>query len=45
MKIAIGSDHAGYKMKETVIAHLREKGIEVDAGDPMFAGTEQPVGP
>ena len=30
MKIAIGSDHAGYKMKETVIAHLREKGIEVD---------------
>jgi ribose 5-phosphate isomerase B len=30
MKIAIGSDHAGYKMKETVIAHLREKRIEVD---------------
>jgi ribose 5-phosphate isomerase B len=30
MKIIIGSDHAGYKMKQTVVAHLREKGIEVE---------------
>lgn len=33
MKIIIGSDHAGYRMKEKVIAHLRQQGIEVeDAG-------------
>ena len=33
MKIIMGSDHAGYPMKEKVITHLRERGIEVeDAG-------------
>jgi ribose 5-phosphate isomerase B len=33
MKIIIGSDHAGYQMKERVIAHLHDQGIEVeDAG-------------
>jgi ribose 5-phosphate isomerase B len=33
MKIIIGSDHAGYHMKEKVIIHLRERGVEVeDAG-------------
>jgi len=33
MKTIIGSDHAGYHMKEKVIIHLRERGIEVeDAG-------------
>lgn len=30
MKIIIGSDHAGYQMKEKVIAHLREREIEVE---------------
>lgn len=30
MKIAIGSDHGGYEMKEAVIAHLKEKGHEVE---------------
>lgn len=30
MKMIIGSDHAGYQMKKTVIAHLRERGIEVE---------------
>lgn len=30
MKISIGSDHAGYRMKETVAAHLRGKGMDVD---------------
>lgn len=29
MKIAIGSDHAGFKLKETVKASLTSKGIEV----------------
>jgi ribose 5-phosphate isomerase B len=34
MKITIGADHAGYAMKEKVIAHLREKGIELDDEGP-----------
>ena len=29
MKIATGSDHAGFKLKEAVKKHLTEKGIEV----------------
>lgn len=28
MKIAIGSDHGGYNLKETIKKHLDEKGIE-----------------
>ncbi|MBP5385481.1 MAG: ribose 5-phosphate isomerase B [Lachnospiraceae bacterium] len=30
MKIAIGSDHGGFDMKEAVIAHLKEQGHEVN---------------
>lgn len=30
MKIAIGSDHGGFDLKEIIIAHLKEKGYEVD---------------
>lgn len=30
MKIIIGSDHAGYRMKERVKAHLKERGIEAE---------------
>ena len=30
MKIIIGSDHAGYSMKEKVTAHLRERGVQVE---------------
>ena len=30
MKIIIGSDHAGYTMKEKVTAHLREHGVQVE---------------
>ncbi|MFO7969854.1 MAG: ribose 5-phosphate isomerase B [Candidatus Izemoplasmatales bacterium] len=29
MRIAIGSDHAGYEFKDAIKKHLREKGIEV----------------
>lgn len=28
MKIAIGSDHGGYTLKQTVMKHLEEKGVE-----------------
>ena len=27
--IAIGSDHGGFALKELVIKHLQEKGVEV----------------
>lgn len=30
MKIAIGCDHGGYELKETILAHLRERGETVD---------------
>ncbi len=40
MKIAIGSDHAGFHYKEKIIAHLRDAGHEVtDFG----ANSEEPV--
>ncbi len=29
MKIAIGSDHAGFELKEQIITYLKSKGIEV----------------
>lgn len=29
MKIAIGSDHAGFSLKKQVLEHLKEKGLEV----------------
>ena len=29
MKVAIGCDHGGFELKERVVAHLKEKGIEV----------------
>ncbi|MFN3930053.1 MAG: ribose 5-phosphate isomerase B [Thermoflexus sp.] len=37
MRIAIGADHAGYTLKETLVAYLRERGIEV-----MDFGTHGP---
>ena len=33
MKVALGADSAGFAMKEKIIAHLNERGIEtVDVG-------------
>ncbi|MCO6499644.1 MAG: ribose 5-phosphate isomerase B [Vicingus serpentipes] len=34
-KIAIGSDHAGYELKEIVITYLKEKNIEVKDFGPF----------
>ncbi len=28
MKVALGSDHGGYDLKETIAAHLKDRGIE-----------------
>ena len=30
MKIAIGSDHGGYELKQKVIRHLEEKGMQCE---------------
>ena len=44
MKIAIGSDHVVYELKGKVIAHLKEKGIEVkDFGTNSTERTDYPI--
>lgn len=30
MKVAIGSDHGGFALKEQIVVHLKEKGYEVE---------------
>lgn len=43
MKIAIGSDHAGYRYKNSIIAHLRDRGVEVvDFGTDSDAPVDYP---
>ena len=43
MKIAIGSDHAGFRYKEAIVAHLREGGHEVtDFGTHSEAPVDYP---
>ncbi len=42
--IAIGSDHGGFELKELVIAHLKEKGMEVkDVGCFDKSSCDYPV--
>lgn len=44
MKIAIGSDHAGYDYRLKIIDHLRQKGHEViDFGTPSPESTDYPL--
>lgn len=44
MKIAIGSDHAAYRFKLDVEAHLKEKGIEfIDFGTDNEERTDYPT--
>jgi ribose 5-phosphate isomerase B len=40
MRIALGSDHAGYRLKEAVAGHLRSLGHEVE---DLGTGSEEPV--
>lgn len=43
MKIAIGSDHGGYELKEAIKTHLEEKGIYIeDFGTDSTASTDYP---
>lgn len=44
MKIAIGSDHAGFNYKQRIIEHLKEKGHEVsDFGTHSADSTDYPL--
>ncbi len=44
MKIALGSDHGGYELKEKLIAYLKEKGVEtVDCGCPSTESCDYPI--
>lgn len=44
MKVAIGSDHGGFDLKESVIRHLKECGIEVkDVGCYSKDSCDYPV--
>lgn len=44
MKIAIGSDHAGYRLKEILKAHLKKRGHRViDMGTDSEASVDYPL--
>ena len=44
MMIAIGSDHGGYALKQEIMAHLRERGLEYkDYGTYTEASCDYPV--
>ena len=44
MRIAVGSDHAGFPLKEKITAYLREKGYEVlDLGTYSLDSVDYPV--
>jgi ribose 5-phosphate isomerase B len=44
MKIAIGSDHAGFELRKTIIQHLESKGLEVmDVGTHGTESTHYPI--
>ncbi len=43
MKIAIGSDHGGYELKELIKKHLQEKGFDIkDFGTDSTESTDYP---
>ncbi|MEO8733751.1 MAG: RpiB/LacA/LacB family sugar-phosphate isomerase, partial [Flavobacteriales bacterium] len=43
MRIAIGSDHAGFRLKQELVEHLRKNGSEVeDEGTRSEESTDYP---
>jgi len=40
MRIFVGSEHAGFTLKEQLVTHLREKGVEVD---DLGSSSDEPV--
>lgn len=43
MKVALGADHGGYELKESIKAHLKEKGIDVlDTGTHSTESVDYP---
>lgn len=44
MKVAIGADHGGYELKETIKAYIKDKGVEViDMGTNSDASVDYPI--
>lgn len=44
LKIAVGSDHAGYELKQKIIAHLEERGFAVcDVGTDSTESCDYPI--
>ena len=44
MKVAIGSDHGGFALKETIVRHLKEQGITVeDFGTHSTESCDYPI--
>lgn len=44
MKVAVGCDHGGFDLKEVIIAHLKENGVEVvDEGCPDKQSCDYPI--
>lgn len=44
MKVALGSDHGGYELKETIKSYLEDKGISVlDLGTHSTASVDYPI--
>ena len=44
MKLAIGSDHGGYNLKEAIVKHLEDKGVDVlDVGTYSKESCDYPL--
>lgn len=44
MKVVVGSDHAGFELKETIKKYLQDKNIEVvDVGTNSLESTDYPI--
>lgn len=44
MKVVVGSDHAGFELKETIKKYLQDKNVEViDVGTNSLESTDYPI--